>query len=532
VRDEYDYVIIGAGSSGCVVANRLSANPGVGVLLVESGPRDTNWLIAMPRGVGKLIGPGDPHSWYYEASRGGNRPPETWQKGRTLGGSSSINGMVYVRGHPLDYDRWEAAGCAGWGWNQIRRVFEAIETVQCGPGPAVGQGPLRVTIPQRGSAFTEAVLKAAAENGMPRVPNNNDAPDGGMGYQPQNIWRGRRQSASKAFLDPVRSRPNLHIVTDSVALRIGFEGSRASHVMLRDSAGVRQVRARREIIVAAGAIQSPKLLQLSGIGPAKLLSALGIAVVQDSPDVGENLREHLTIPNVYQVRAGSLNAQFRGWRLWGNVLRYILLSNGPMTGAVASMCGYVKTWPGLDRPDVQIGVGLQSLAPTPKGLVVLPEPGISLISYFMHPQSRGTVAIRSPDPEAPPAIAANYLDAPADRQAAISIMRLTRRLMAHPAIAPFVVSEIAPGAAVQDDADIQNFVMQFGATGYHVSCTCRMGADGRSVVDPRLRVRGVECLRIADTSIMPELTSGNTNGPAMAIGWRAADMILEDASHL
>lgn len=529
MREEYDYVIIGAGSSGCVIANRLSADPGVSVLLVESGPRDTNWLLAMPRGVGKLIGPGDPHSWYYEASRGGNLPTEVWQKGKTLGGSSSINGMVYARGHPLDYDRWEAAGCAGWGWTQIRPIFEALETVQYGVEPPQGQGPLRVTIPHRGSPFTEALLKAAAEIGMPRVRNNNEAPDGGMGYQPQTIWRGRRQSASKAFLDPVRSRPNLHIVTESMALRIGFSGARASHVTVRDRAGVRQVRARREIIVAAGAIQSPKLLQLSGIGPAKLLRDLGIAVIQDSADVGENLREHLTIPNVYQVRAGSLNAQFRGWRLWGNVLRYALLSSGPMTGAVASMGGYAKTRPGLDRPDVQIGVGLQSLMPTPKGLAVMPEPGVSLISYFMHPQSRGRVAICSADPDTPPSIDANYLDAPEDRLTAISTMRLARRLMAHPAVASFVVSEIAPGVAVQDDADIVDFVRQFGATGYHVSCTCRMGVDAKSVVDPRLRVRGVEGLRIADTSIMPELTSGNTNGPAMVIGWRAADMIIEDA---
>ena len=531
MEQTYDYVIIGAGSSGCVVANRLSANPKHKVLLVESGPPDTSWLIRMPRGIGRLVGrQGDPHSWYYEAGRGGNRSVEQWQKGKTLGGSSAINGMVYVRGHPRDYDRWEEAGCVGWGWDRMRPIFDAMETRHCGSQPPRGCGALNVTIPRTGNAFTEAVLDAADRMGIPRVENNNEAPDGGIGYQPQTIWRGKRQSAARAFLDPIRNRRNLDIVTDTTAHRIEFEGARAAAVILRDGTGSRRVAVHREIVVAAGAIESPKLLQLSGIGPADLLSGLGIATVRPSPDVGLNLREHLILPVVYRVREGSLNSEFGGWRLWRNVLRYALFSSGPMTSAVAAAAAYVRTKDGLDRPDVQIGLGLQSFVSGPGGIAVMPEPGISLVSYYMHPKSRGTVAIASPNPDMPPSIDANYLDAPEDREVAIATVRLVRRLMAHPLVAPYVVAEIAPGPDADSDDQILEFARAFGATGYHVSGTCRMGGDDRAVVDSRLRVRGVQGLRVIDTSIMPELTSGNTNGPAMAIGWRGADMMIEDAT--
>ena len=530
MNDQYDYIIVGAGSSGCVVANKLSADPANKILLIESGPADKSWLIHMPRGIGKLLGrPGEPHSWYYEASRGGNRPSEPWQKGRTLGGSSSINGMVYVRGHPRDYDRWAEAGCNGWSWAEMKPVFEKMETLHFEGQPASGSGPLHVNIPNKGNALTEAIIAGAGQLGIPRVANNNDAPDGGIGYQPETIWNGRRQSAAKAFLDPVRDRPNLDIVTDVTALQLEFEDNRAKAVTVRHKSGIRSISARREIILSAGAIQSAKMLQLSGIGPAKLLSSLGIPVVRDSRDVGQNLREHLVLPTVFQVREGSLNGRFRGVGLLQSLLRYALFSSGPMAGAIAAMCAYVKSRPDLDRPDIQVGFGLQSVAPTEKGVVVSPIPGITLVSYFMHPESRGSLAIRSTDPDVAPVIDANYLDDPVDRRTALATLRLNRAIAAQPAVAPFILQETVPGPDLVSDDALLDFAGLNGTTGYHVSCTCRMGSDEHSVVDPRLRVRGVQGLRVVDTSIMPDLPSGNTNGPAMAIGWRGAEMILEDA---
>ncbi|WP_088347345.1 MULTISPECIES: GMC family oxidoreductase N-terminal domain-containing protein [Rhodomicrobium] len=528
MQTKYDYVIVGAGSSGCVVANRLSANPRLRILLVEAGPVDSNWLIKMPRGVLRLIGRlNEPHSSYYHAARGGNHEPERWQKGRTLGGSSSINGMVYVRGHPLDYDGWEAAGCTGWGWSQMKRVFDAMETVRLADRQPRGNGPLKVTIPGHGNRLTEALIAAANGLGVQRVPDNNEAPDGGIGYQPQTIWNGRRQSAAVAFLRPVSTRENLDVVTDTRAVRVLFDGRRVTGVILRDRTGDHRIGVGRELILCSGAIESPKLLQLSGIGPAALLQRMNVDVVQDSPNVGRNLREHLILPNVYRVQEGSRNPQYRGWRLPWNILRYALRSDGPMSVAIAEVAAYVKTREGLAKPDVQVGVGLQSFKVTTGGLETLPGKEISLVSYFMHPRSRGSIEISAPDPSAPPIVDANYLSEQEDRDTLVATIRFTRRLMTQPPLRGLVISEEVPGAPIGDDGLVK-FYAEAGATGYHVSCTCRMGGDTLSVVDPRLRVRGVEGLRVIDTSVMPELPSGNTNGPAMAIGWRGAELILED----
>jgi choline dehydrogenase-like flavoprotein len=526
----FDYIIVGAGSSGCVLASRLTADPAISVLLVEAGPADKSWLVAMPRGIGKLLIPGDPHIWTYEASRCGNQAGETWMKGRTLGGSSSINGMVYVRGHPSDYDRWEAAGCIGWGWRDMEPVFESMESrFDEQSGEQAGEGPLKVTLRTASrNALSEAFIASAEALGIPRVANNNDAPpEGAVGYQPATIWHGRRQSAAKAFLEPVRDRPNLHIVTDTLATRLEFEGARATGVRLDGPQGRYLAKAGREIILSAGSIETPKLLQLSGIGAAGHLRGLDIPIVADRPGVGENLREHVIIPNVFRVTEGSHNRDFQGARLFANLLRYFLGHKGPMASAVADVVAYARTRDGLDRPDVQIGLGLQSLLPSDVSVGVEKEPGISLVSYLMHPQSQGRIWIKSADPAVQPEIDPNYLDHAVDRTSAVALMKLTRRLMSQPPLRPFIRAELVPGPGVGDEDDeILDFSRAFGSTGFHVSCTCRMGADENSVVDPQLRVRGVVGLRIADTSIMPELTSGNTNAPAMAIGWRAADLIM------
>jgi choline dehydrogenase len=543
----YDYIIVGAGSAGCVLANKLSANPANTVLVLESGPADTNWLIHMPRGEARIMGPGNRESWYYDVTRGaeghqparegpetrddiwprgGNAGVEVWQKGRTLGGSSSINGMVYARGHSTDYDRWEAAGCAGWGWQDIKRIMMAMEDHELGASDMRGVGgPLHITVQPRGNHLHQAVIDAAGLLGIPHVLDTNDAPDGGIGYQPRTVWRGRRQSAAAAFLDPVISRPNLCVAVNTHAVRILFESKRAVGVELREESGTKAVRARREIILCAGALESPKLLQLSGVGPGTALQSLGIPVIHDAPNVGRNLREHLYFGLTYRVRRASLNREYYGWRLPLNVLRYFVLGSGPATYAAHELNGYVKTRPGLRRPDAQLGVGLYTVTFAKNKLGVEKAEGMTMGGYFMHPQSTGRAVLQSSNPDAPLKINASYLNAEEDCRAAVALVRLVRKIASQQALAPYIIEELYPGPAVATDEQIVSFGESAGTTAYHVAGTCRMGSDSAAVVDSSLRVRGIEGLRVADTSIMPELVSGNTNAIAMAIGWRAAEMI-------
>lgn len=534
MQEQYDYVIVGAGSAGCVLANRLSADPGVSVLLVESGPADTDPMIRMPRGIGKLLVAGNKHVWDYLIDPGTGQPDELWLKGRTLGGSSSINGMVYVRGTPADYDAWEATGCIGWGWQDIGRQFIALEDHQLGAAQWRGAGgPLKVSIHPAGSPLCEAVISAAEQCGIPRVADTNDVAtveSGAFGYQPQNTWRGQRFSAARAFLQPIRARTNLTVLTATDVLKINFHGARATSVCLRDLRGMRAVGIGREVILSAGAIESPKLLQLSGVGPAALLHEHGIGVVADRAQVGRNLREHVCLPLQYRVRGGSHNQAFRGLGLLGSLWQYYTASSGPLSHAAHEAGGFVKTRPEVERADAQIGVSLHSLT-VAKNNQVVPEKehGLTFYSYFTRPESRGELTIRSADPDVAPAIKANYLEAQADRDAAVALIRWIRKLVAQPALAPLVVEELVPGPQFHSDEQLLEAALRIGRTAYHVAGTCRMGGDAESVVDPELRVRGVEGVRVVDTSIMPTLPSGNTNAPVMAIALRAAEIIQAHA---
>lgn len=527
-----DIVIIGAGSAGCVLADELSKDGTLSVALIEAGPKDTSPFIDMPRGLAKLMVPGNPHVYAYNADKGGNHGSDLWLKGRAIGGSSSINGMVYVRGFPSDYDRWKEAGCEGWGWNDMLPHLRAIEDHELGENESRGVGgPLKISAHHASGAsknLGDAVLAAATNLGVPTAEDTNEHPNGSMGYQPRNIWRGRRQSASKAFLRSAVTRKNLHVCSETQVLQILFDGKTATGVRVLAPDGEKTIHASREVIVSAGAIETPKLLQLSGIGPAPLLRDLCIPVIHDSPQVGQNLREHLYLQCKFKCTTGSLNQEFKGPRLLGNVLQYFFAGRGPMTHAAQEMIGYIRSREGLSRPDCQIGVGFYSMGHTAKGLKLDDESGFTIGGYHMHPKSKGEVRITTTDRNASPRIVANFLQHPDDRAASIGMVRFIRKLAAQSPLSSLVTEEVSPGPHVATDEEIHHCFMTNGGTAFHVSGTCRMGSDTEAVVDARTRVRGVDRLRVVDTSIFPELPSGNTNAPAMAVARNAAGMILQD----
>ncbi len=530
--DTYDFIIVGAGSSGCVLANRLSADPKTRVLLVESGPDDTSPLIAMPRGIGKLLDPRNPHVWSYDVSPGGNKPTEMWLKGRAVGGSSAVNGMVYIRGAPMDYDGWAEAGCTGWGWDEIGRCFVELEDHELGEAEWRGVGgPIHVSVHPSRNGLCEAVLTAAQEMGVDRVADVNDVDvvrEGGLGYQTRNIDKGKRVSSAKGFLKEARERPNLDVMVETDVLKVEIEDLRVTGVTLRNKRGTRFVAAR-EVILSAGAVHSPKLLQLSGIGPEAVLRAAGVPVIVDSPDVGRNLREHRYVQTVYRVKGDSMNLNYQGLGLLKSVLQYGLFAKGALTHGAHEVGGFVKTRPGLDHADAQIGVSLYSLTQTDKGVVPDKHHGLTILGYFTRPESQGEVRIQSADPDAQPLIDANHFSAEIDRITAVSLFNWLRALGQQPALKDWIVEEQFPGDMVKTDDDILQNAVALGGTAFHIAGTCRMGADEQSVCDPQLRVRGVTGLRVCDTSIFPTLVSGNTNAPAMAVGLRAAEIILQTA---
>lgn len=529
MKNVFDYIIVGAGSSGCVLANRLSENPKVSVLLIESGPADKNPLIHMPRGIGKILTPGNPHVWDYKAAQGEGRVDEDWLKGRTLGGSSSVNGMVYLRGHPEEYNDWEVAGCTGWGWKDIGRCYKAMEDHELGEAEFRGAGgPLKISMHPAGDPLCEAVIAAAGEAGLPRVADLNASLQGGIGYQPRTIWRGRRQSAAKAFLGSVRSRANLTVYTATDVLRILFKKNVAIGVELRNATGKSKVYAREEVILSAGALNTPKLLQLSGIGPQEKLRELGIEVIVDAPGVGQHLLEHRCILLQVRLKSGSLNQAFSGVGLVKSLAHYFVRGKGPLTHAAHEVCGFFKTRPELKRPDAEIGIGLYSIAVEDGKIVLEKEPGMTWVGYFTNPDSQGSVMISSADPDAAVTINANYLATENDRRSSIAVLRFMRKILAQPALRDHIVAETQPGPLCVTDDQLAEAFFQFGATAYHAAGTCRMGADPASVVDPQLRVRGIEGLRVVDTSIMPTLITGNTNGPAMVMAMRAAEIFIDE----
>jgi choline dehydrogenase-like flavoprotein len=531
LKNQYDYIVVGAGSAGCPIAEKLSSDPSCSVLLVESGPRDKSPFIHMPRGLGLILNPGSKYIWDYQVNTGRNEPPERWFRGRTLGGSSSVNGMIYMRGAPLDYDGWAAMGCEGWSWKDVAPVFVGLEDHDLGVASERGAGgPQHITTHPKGDALCEAILMAAQEMGIKRVADVNGREavrDGGMGYQPSTRWRGKRFSSARSFLEGARGRTNLDIATETNVLRIEFSGSRACGIRIRDKAGERSIGASREVIVSAGAIQTPLLLQQSGIGPGALLQSLGIPIIVNSPDVGRNLREHRHADLRLRVRS-----HLSGGRAAISMLRYLLGRKGPMTHSAHEIGGFAKSDPNLDHADLQFG--LMSLSASSAGkngdIALDPFPGITFVTYFTRPESQGEVRLTSPEPGSAPYINVNHLSTEIDRQRFIGAFRWNRRLAQQSALKHWVVEECTPASQIESDDDILANAMSLSGSCFHTAGTARMGIDEHAVVDPKLRVRGVEGLRVADTSIMPTLISGNTNGPAMMIGLQAATFILKEHS--
>lgn len=527
----FDYIIVGAGSAGCVLANRLTESGSNRVLLLEAGGEDTNPWIHIPLGYAKhFVNP--KINWLYDTAPNPewvNRPVMA-PRGKVLGGSSSINGMIYIRGQHEDYDHWRQLGNVGWSYEDVLPYFRKAEHREAGGDEYHGTGgPLHVSDPRETHPIGEAFLAAAKSAGYKSNPDFNGAEQEGFGFFQWTIRNGRRHSAAKGYLHPARKRSNLTIATNAHATRLLFDGKRAVGIEYRQGRTLRSAQASGEVLVSGGAFNSPQLLQLSGLGPAELLKSHGIEPIADLKGVGADLKDHFNAPVMYKVNdriTGNELANHFHKKITAG-LNYVLARRGLLGMAVSSYGGFIKTDSIHASPDIQILLMLFSTDRA--GPTAHPFPGITLTATLLRPESKGHVKIVSPDPFTAPEIQPNYLAAEKDRTSLIEAVKDVRELMSDPVIARYVQSEYTPGADIVSDEAIVEFLKEKGRTSFHPVSTCRMGTDDTAVVDERLRVRGFERLRVIDASIMPDLVSGNTNAPTIMIAEKASDMIMADA---
>ncbi|HEV8032325.1 MAG TPA: GMC family oxidoreductase N-terminal domain-containing protein [Stellaceae bacterium] len=526
-----DYIVIGAGSAGCVVASRLSED-GSRVTLLEAGPPDRDIWIHIPAGVLRVLN-NTKINWNFlsEGEPGTGGRQLQWPRGKTLGGTSSINGMLYVRGNPADYDSWAQMGCRGWSYEEVLPFFKKSETYRGNGDPEYRSqgGPLIVEDYRTILDLTHRFVEAAQQAGFQFTPDYNGKQQEGVAYS-QMTRRGKwRGSTAQTFLREARGRGNLKVETDALVTKLLFDGRRCTGVAFRQGGVDRQETAAQEVILCGGAVNSPHVLQISGIGPAAHLQSIGVPVLHDLPGVGANLNDHYVVRISHRVRgAETINQLARGARLMREALKFATVGNGALTFGVTSAMVFCHSREGLAAPDLQL---LFTPASYAQGVFrqLERQPGMTVAVCPVRPESRGTIMAQSPDPTVYPAIRPNYLSAPSDLRVLIAGIHHTRRIFAQPAIGPYTVEETVPGPDVQSDEQFAEFARSNGTNVFHPVGTCKMGTDPMAVVDPRLRVHGIAGLRVIDASVMPAVTTGNTNAPTIMVGEKGSEMIKEDA---